>query len=117
LKVLVFDDERDEIGKMYIGLLRRNFSVEVTMDVAEILTRFNRMAPNVVIVNTTVALFNAAEICAAIKTKQNVPIILLLQPGMTPADYLQKCNADDFIFKPVDIDELEEKIKALPSKA
>ncbi len=110
-KVLVFDDELSEIGKMYIGLLQKDFSVEVTMDPKEIPMRFKRMEPGIVIVSNENPDFNAHEICQLVKKEANVPIILLVEKHSSTTVEIDSCNADDILYKPVDLNELVAKIK------
>lgn len=112
-KVLVFDDELSEIGKVYIGLLERNFAVEVTMDPTEITPRFKRMDPELVIVNNDVPGVDPTEICHLVKQESKVPIILLLQKDSATTLNIDSCSADAILYKPVDIKELVDKINEL----
>ena len=113
IRVLVFDDEISEIGKLFIGLLDEKFLVEVTMNPQEIVSRFKRMRPNVVIVNHDVAEFNATEVCKTVKEHSNIPIILLLHKDSPTTMEIDSCNADEVIFKPVNVQALAALIKHL----
>ena len=113
LKILVFDDELSEIGKLYIGLLLKDFIVEATTDPTEITSRVERMQPNIVVVNHDAEGFNPSEVCAVVKTAMNIPIILLLEKNSAATMNIDGCSADDAVFKPVDVSELVQKIKNL----
>ncbi len=117
IKILVFDDELSEISKIYIGLLLKNYLVEATTDPGEIATRAERMKPDITIVNADVKGFDAHYVCKLVKKEMKIPIILLLEKDSATDLKIDSCDADEIIYKPVDIEELERKIDLLSIKS
>ncbi len=113
LKILIFDDELSGLGRLYLNLMELDFAVEITIDPAEIISRFKRLNPGVVVVNQDATGFNAVEICKVIKQESQVPIILLLDKNSASTIAIDGCKADEIIYKPVDLNELVFKIKEL----
>lgn len=114
-RILVFDDDRDQLSKIYIELLLQEFEVEVTSNPEEIIQRASRLKPDLVIVNSDVPGFNAEEICSKIKDTLVVPVALLLSKTSTSTVMIDGCKADVVIDKPVDTKQLSNTITNLIS--
>ena len=112
-KILLFDDEMDEISKLYIGLLLNDFLVEATTDPSEIADRTKRFEPDIVIVNNDVPGFNGHEVCILVKRQMNKPIILMIDKNSAQPAKIDSCSADEIIMKPIDMSQMLETVKRL----
>jgi len=116
-KVLVFDNEKEELSKIQRGFLYKDFDVEVTMNAEEIISRSERMKPDIVILNSNVPGFDAFEVCELIKKSMDIPIILLLDKNSDSTGKIDDCTADAIVYKPVDFPHLIQSIKNVLQEA
>jgi DNA-binding response OmpR family regulator len=112
-KILVFDDEMEELSKVYIGLLLKNFVVEATTDPSEISERAKRFKPDIVIVNNDVVGFDGHELCSLVKRQMNKPIILMIDKNSSQLAKLDHCSADEIIMKPIDMIQMVDTVNRL----
>lgn len=114
---MVFDDEKEELSKIYIGLLLKNFLVEATVDPHELGDRIRRFLPDIVIVNNDVPGFDGHEICVLVKEQMSKPILLMAAKESALTTRIDDCSADEILLKPIDIKILEATIERLLTSA
>jgi len=108
-RVLVIDEDIDSLKKLYIGLLQLQFDVEASDQVNEIIQRINRFKPAVVVMAQEFV-DNEPNLYKNIKQIYHLPIIRLVQS-------LDKGSGEeDFVSKPVRINEIAEKIRQVTRK-
>ncbi|MDB5197887.1 MAG: hypothetical protein JWP88_2258 [Flaviaesturariibacter sp.] len=112
-KILIFDDELNEVSKLYIALLLNDFSVEATIDPTEIGDRIRRFQPDILIINNDVEGFDGHELCDLAKKELHKPIILLIDRHSTVSTSIDSCSADELLMKPVDVKDLHETVERL----
>ena len=103
----------ETLSKVYIELLYKDYKVEATNDSEELLSRFERFRPDLLIISRTMQGFDPGKVCHRIKERFAVPILLLSDVNSRENLGLDGCDADDLIAKPVDLKEMLEKINAL----
>ena len=102
-RILVVDNDLDNLSRIYLGLIHRNYKAEATDNTAEIPERIKRMKPAVIIMGKMAYLTSLA--------KSRIPVILLMEkseqacPNMDPGVVLLE--------KPVSIDTLVDTIESL----
>lgn len=107
-KILLFDDEQNSLSKVYFYLLQEDYVVEATIDPAEIVARTERLLPDLVLLNSDVNGFDGAKVCATIKRKHKVPVVLMLEKDSPARIKIDGCHADAIVYKPIDLDHLKQ---------
>lgn len=112
-RILVFDDDRIQLNKIYIELLLQNYEVEVTSNPDEIISRASRIKPDMAIVNYDLKDCCVSDICIRIKRDLGIPIAFLIDKVTTEKNVITCCEPDAFIDKPVSSTQLLEVISSL----
>ena len=110
--VLVVDDEPEICGQLSIFLSRKGYRVVVATDGAEALTLFEQHKPAVVITDYQMPGLNGLELLKAIKrqTPNTEVLVISGQADMKVAVTIIKEHAFDFIPKPIDLEQIEQKL-------
>ena len=111
--VMVVEDEEAFIDALVIGLQREGFGVEVARDGAEALSNFDRVNPDIVLLDVMLPKVSGTDVCREIRKKSQVPIIMVSAKG-TELDTVVglEVGADDYIVKPYRIRELVARVRA-----
>lgn len=111
--VMVVEDEEAFIDALVIGLKREGFGVEVARDGAEALSNFDRVNPDIVLLDVMLPKVSGTDVCREIRKKSQVPIIMVSAKG-TELDTVVglEVGADDYIVKPYRIRELVARVRA-----
>jgi two-component system response regulator MtrA len=112
-RILVVDDDQ-AIADM-VGIVQRGKGYEVitTVDGASALEAFDRVGPDLVLLDLMLPGMDGIEVCRRLRRQSGVPIIMLTARSDT-ADVVEglEAGADDYLTKPFDTDELVARIKA-----
>ncbi|MFZ9726018.1 MAG: response regulator [Ilumatobacteraceae bacterium] len=110
---MVVEDEEAFIDALVVGLRREGFGVEVARDGAEALTNFDRVNPDIVLLDVMLPKVSGTDVCREIRKKSQVPIIMVSAKG-TEIDTVVglEVGADDYIVKPYRIRELIARVRA-----
>ena len=110
---MVVEDEEAFIDALVIGLQREGFGVEVARDGAEALSNFDRVNPDIVLLDVMLPKVSGTDVCREIRKKSQVPIIMVSAKG-TELDTVVglEVGADDYIVKPYRIRELVARVRA-----
>lgn len=118
VNILVIDDDPD-IGIMIQMLLEyKGYAVTLLEKTDEALSILQNNPIDLIIMDMLLSGTNGIDICAGFKKDRTVSHIPVLMLSAHP-DAKIKCleaGADDFIFKPFDLEDLLEKVSTLTSK-
>ena len=113
LKVLLVDDEEDFVTALAERLRLRGLEVQVATDGETALTMIDASPPQVVVLDVLMPGLGGADVLKRIKAKHpQIPVILLTGHGSIRegTDGLRQ-GAYDYLVKPIDIEELINKMK------
>ena len=113
-KVLVVDDEEHILELARIYLSREGYQVESVADGAEALARFEKVKPDLVVLDIMLPGVDGLTICREIRKQSQVPIIILsARDEITDKVVGLELGADDYLTKPFHPQELVARAKAL----
>jgi two-component system KDP operon response regulator KdpE len=112
-KILVVDDEPQITRVLRTSLSSRGYEVRSANDGESGLDLFAAWQPDLVITDLSMPNMSGIELCRALRTKSQVPIIVLSVKGeeRSKIEALDS-GADDYVTKPFSINELLARIRA-----
>lgn len=113
-RVLVIEDEESFRDALQFMLSREGFDVVLAADGAEGIKQFDAKNPDIVLLDLMLPEVSGTEVCKYIRTKSNVPVIMLTAKD-TEIDKVVglELGADDYVTKPFSTRELLARIKAV----
>ena len=113
-KVLVVEDDGNIAELLRLYLEKDGFSVTIASDGGKGVSEFERVSPDLVLLDLMLPVIDGWGVCREIRTSSKVPIIMLTAKGET----FDKVNglemgADDYVTKPFDVKELIARIHAV----
>lgn len=111
-KVLICDDDDGIVDVAQIILQERGYDVQTITQSDQIYEQVRRFNPNVILLDLWMPDISGEEITRTLKqnsSTQNIPIVIVSASRDTEK-VAKNVGADDYIFKPFDIEELEEKV-------
>ena len=113
-RVLVVEDEESFRDVLQFMLSREGFDVVLAADGAEGMKQFDAKNPDIVLLDLMLPEVSGTEVCKYIRTKSNVPVIMLTAKD-TEIDKVVglELGADDYVTKPFSTRELLARIKAV----
>ena len=117
-KVLIVEDEKSFSEPLAFLMGKEGYEVEVAADGNEALAKFDKSGADLVLLDLMLPGIAGTEVCRQIRTKSNVPIIMLTAKD----DEVDKVvglelGADDYIPKPYDYRELLARIRGALRRA
>ena len=113
-KILVVDDDKNICELLRLYLVKEGYSVTMAHDGESALTDFDKLHPDLVLLDVMMPVMDGWEVCRKIRAKDNTPIIMLTAKGETYDKVLGlELGADDYIVKPFDAKEVTARIKAV----
>uniref|UniRef100_UPI0040569A83 response regulator n=1 Tax=Agathobacter sp. TaxID=2021311 RepID=UPI0040569A83 len=113
-KILIVDDDNNIAELISLYLIKECYDTKIVNDGKEALTAFEQYHPNMVLLDLMLPGIDGYQVCREIRTKSNVPIIMLSAKGETFDKVLGlELGADDYIMKPFDSKELVARVKAV----
>jgi DNA-binding response OmpR family regulator len=113
-RILAVDDELNilELVRLYLG--REGYQVETVSSGGEALSRLPVFNPDLVVLDLMLPDIDGFEVCRRIRTKSNVPILMLTarKEDMDKIVGLE-IGADDYLTKPFNPRELTARIRAI----
>ena len=118
LKILLVDDEQEFVTTLAERLELRGMDVEIATDGEMALGLVETNPPQVVVLDVMMPGLSGMEVLERIKTvDSNIQVILLTGHGGTKDGIKgMQLGAFDYLIKPVDIDELIEKLNEAAKK-
>ena len=113
-KVLVVDDEEHIVELARLYLAREGYEIESVGDGALAVERFNRVHPDLVILDVMLPNVDGITICKELRKSSPVPILMLTaRDEVTDKVVGLEVGADDYLTKPFHPQELVARTKAL----
>ena len=105
-KILLVEDEESLINVMELNLQMEKYQVVIAKDGEQAIGSFDETI-DLVILDIMIPKISGFDVCASIREKSNVPIIITSAKG-TSTDRINglKLGADDYIVKPFNLEEL-----------
>ena len=113
-KVLVIEDEESFREALDFMLSKEGYSVELASTGAEGISKFDKVRPDIVLLDLMLPEVSGTEVCKHIRTRGNTPVIMLTAKD-TEIDKVVglELGADDYVTKPFSTRELLARIKAV----
>ena len=117
-KILVVDDDKNICELLRLYLVKEGYSVTMAHDGEAALTDFDKLHPDLVLLDVMMPVMDGWEVCRKIRAKDNTPIIMLTAKGET-TDKVSglKQGADDYITKPFRVRELISRMNSVLRRA
>jgi DNA-binding response OmpR family regulator len=113
-KILIVDDDNNIAELISLYLTKECYDTRIVNDGEEALTAFEQYQPNLILLDLMLPGIDGYQVCRTIRTKSNVPIIMLSAKGEIFDKVLGlELGADDYILKPFDSKELVARVKAV----
>ena len=113
-KILIVDDDNNIAELISLYLTKECYDTKIVNDGEEALHAFEHYNPNLILLDLMLPGIDGYQVCREIRTKSNVPIIMLSAKGETFDKVLGlELGADDYVMKPFDTKELVARIKAV----
>jgi two-component system response regulator RegX3 len=118
VSVLLAEDEESFVDALAIGLSREGFDVSIARDGTEALEMFDRVEPDLVLLDIMLPKLSGIDVCRAIRSRSSVPIIMVTAKG-TEIDTVVglEMGADDYVTKPYRLHELVARMRAVLRRA
>ena len=118
MNVLLAEDEESFVDALAIGLGREGFDVTIARDGNEALEMFDRIEPDLVLLDIMLPKLSGIDVCRAIRARSSVPIIMVTAKG-TEIDTVVglEMGADDYVTKPYRLRELVARMHAVLRRA
>ena len=114
MKVLLVEDDLDQLDIAAHKLRRERFVVIEASDGAQALRRFKTERPDFVVLNLALPPPDGFEVLRSIRAEDQTPVLVVSGPnGRSDAYRCFELGADDFITKPYEFKELTLRIRAI----
>ena len=112
--ILIVEDEESFRDGLQFMLSREGFEVMLASDGAQGIAEFDRLNPDLVLLDWMLPELSGIEVCRYIRTKSSVPVIMLTAKD-TEVDKVVglELGADDYVTKPFSTPELLARIRAV----
>ncbi len=115
-RVLVVDDEKFNV-EVLEGILSEKYEVVTAYNGNEALLKVEKTSPDLILLDIMMPGMDGYEVCRMLKrNKKTVHIPVVMVTALTEkTDKIKaiEAGADDFLSKPVDVDELNARVKSL----
>lgn len=113
-KILIVDDDVNIAELISLYLTKECYDTRMVHDGEEALAVYEQYQPNLILLDLMLPGIDGYQVCREIRTKSNVPIIMLSAKGEIFDKVLGlELGADDYIMKPFDSKELVARAKAV----
>mgnify|MGYP000217133189 CR=1 FL=1 len=112
-KILIVDDDENIAELLSLYLTKECFDTQMVYDGEEALRAFDSYQPNLILLDLMLPGIDGYQVCREIRSRSNVPIIMLSAKGEVFDKVLGlELGADDYIIKPFDSKELVARVKS-----
>lgn len=113
-KILIVDDDNNIAELISLYLTKECYDTQIVNDGEEALRAFEQYNPNLILLDLMLPGMDGYQVCREVRSKANVPIIMLSAKGEIFDKVLGlELGADDYIMKPFDSKELVARVKAV----
>ncbi len=113
-KILIVDDDNNIAELISLYLTKECYDTKIVNDGEEALAAFDHYNPNLILLDLMLPGIDGYQVCREIRSRNNVPIIMLSAKGEIFDKVLGlELGADDYIMKPFDSKELVARVKAV----
>ena len=113
-KILIVDDDNNIAELISLYLVKECFETRICNDGESAINTFDTYNPNLVLLDLMLPGIDGYQVCREIRTKSQVPIIMLSAKGEVFDKVLGlEMGADDYMEKPFDSKELVARVKAV----
>lgn len=117
-KILIVDDDNNIAELISLYLIKECFDTKIVNDGESALQAFEGYNPNLILLDIMLPGIDGYQVCREIRSKSQVPIIMLSAKGEVFDKVLGlEMGADDYIEKPFDSKELVARAKAVLRRA
>jgi DNA-binding response OmpR family regulator len=121
LSLVVADDDSDILRLLERRLSRRGYRVVTAGDGNAALDAVRSTAPDAVVLDRLMPAMSGEEVCAALKADERtaaIPVVLLSAQA-SEREIVESfgVGADDYLTKPFDLDELDDRLRRLVAAA
>jgi DNA-binding response OmpR family regulator len=121
LSIVLADDDSDILRLLERRLSRRGYAVVTASDGVAALGAVRSTGPDAVVLDRVMPTMSGEEVCAALKADERtaaIPVILL-SAHASEREIVEGfgAGADDYLTKPFDLDELDERLRRLVAAA
>ena len=116
--VLVVEDEESFVDALLVGLKKEGIRVEVARDGLEALDMFDRVQPDIILLDVMLPKVSGIDVCRQLRKKSQVPIIMVTAKAAEIDTVVGlEVGADDYITKPYRLRELVARMRAVLRRA
>ncbi len=113
-KILIVDDDENIAELISLYLTKECFDTMMVHDGEQALVAYDTYQPNLILLDLMLPGIDGYQVCREIRTRSNVPIIMLSAKGEVFDKVLGlELGADDYVMKPFDSKELVARVKAV----
>lgn len=113
-KILIVDDDENIAELISLYLTKECFDTKMVHDGEKALIAYDTYNPNLILLDLMLPGIDGYQVCRELRTRSNVPIIMLSAKGEIFDKVLGlELGADDYIIKPFDAKELVARVKAV----
>ena len=113
-KILIVDDDANIAELISLYLTKECYDTRMVQDGEEALAVYEQYQPNLILLDLMLPGIDGYQVCREIRSKSNLPIIMLSAKGEIFDKVLGlELGADDYIMKPFDSKELVARVKAV----
>ena len=113
-KILIVDDDENIAELISLYLTKECFDTKMVHDGEMALMAYDIYQPNLILLDLMLPGIDGYQVCRELRTRSNVPIIMLSAKGEVFDKVLGlELGADDYIIKPFDAKELVARVKAV----
>jgi two-component system phosphate regulon response regulator OmpR len=112
--IIVCDDERDLREMLQEYLVKRGFEVRLAGDADDLEARIEEAEPDLIVLDINMPGRDGLTVLRTLRASRDVAVVMLTASGETIDKIIGlEMGADDYLGKPVDLRELEARIKAV----
>ena len=112
-KILIVDDDTNIAELISLYLTKECYETKMVQDGESVLKELQTFQPNLILLDLMLPGMDGYQVCREVRTKSQVPIIMLSAKGEVFDKVLGlELGADDYIVKPFDTKELVARVKA-----
>ena len=112
-KILIVDDDMHIAELISLYLTKECYETKMVHDGESVLKELQTFQPNLILLDLMLPGMDGYQVCREVRTKSQVPIIMLSAKGEVFDKVLGlELGADDYIVKPFDTKELVARVKA-----